>query len=121
MATAIMTELKRFTKPDEVRTFPNGRLELLHFGDGVIGKITLQPGWRWSKDVKPIAGTEWCEAPHFQYVISGRLHIVTSDKHEFDFKTGEVLSIGGGHDAWVVGREPFVAIDWAGMAEYAKQ
>ena len=77
MITTMMTELKKFTVPDEVRTFPNGRLELLHFGDHVIGKITLQPGWRWSKDVKPIAKTEWCEAPHFQYAISGRLHFVT--------------------------------------------
>ena len=76
----------------------------------LFAKIVLQPGWRWSKDVKPIAKTEWCEAPHFQYAISGRLHFVTSDKHEFDFKAGDVLCVGGGHDAWVVGNEPFVAM-----------
>lgn len=121
MLTTMMTELKKFAVPDEVRNFPNGRVELLHFGDHAIGKITLQPGWRWSKDVKPIAKTEWCEAPHFQYMLSGRLHFVTSDKHEFDFKAGEVLCVGGGHDAWVVGNEPFVAVDWTGMANYAKE
>ena len=121
MITAMAVELKKFSTPDEVRTFPKGRLELLHFGDHVIGKITLLPGWRWSKDVKPIAGTDWCEAPHFQYAISGHLHIVTSDKQEFDLRAGDVLNIPAGHDAWVVGNEPFVAIDWAGMVEYAKK
>ena len=121
MITTMVNEVKKFTAPDEVRTVPNGRVELLHFGDHVIAKIVLQPGWRWSKDVKPIAKTEWCEAPHFQYMISGRLHFVTSDKHEFDFKAGEVLCVGGGHDAWVVGNEPFVAIDWTGLADYAKK
>ena len=60
-------EWKDFAKPDEVRTFPHGRIELLHIGGGTVGRMTLEPGWRWSNDVKPIAGTEWCEAPHFQY------------------------------------------------------
>ena len=120
-STMAMTELRNFTAPDEVRSFEKGRLELLRFGDNVIGKIILQPGWRWSEHVKPVAGTEWCEAPHFQYVISGRLHMVTSDKHEYDLGPGDVIRIGGGHDAWVVGTEPCVAVDWAGMAEYAKK
>ncbi|MGD0999209.1 MAG: cupin domain-containing protein [Candidatus Brocadiia bacterium] len=121
MITTMVNEVKKFTAPDEVRTVPNGRVELLHFGDHVIAKIVLQPGWRWSKDVKPIAKTEWCEAPHFQYAISGRLHFLSSDKRSFDFAAGDVLCVGGGHDAWVVGNEPFVAVDWAGMAEYAKE
>lgn len=111
---------KTFAKPDEVRTFEKGQLELLHMGEDVVGRITLQPGWRWSRNVKPIAGTEWCEAPHYQYVISGRLHFLTSDGQEFDLGPGDCLHIGGGHDAWVVSSEPFVAVDWAGMAAYAK-
>jgi len=121
MSATMKTEMKNFTAADEVRTFPNGRLELLHIGGHVIGKVVLQPGWRWSQHVKPIAKTEWCEAPHFQYAISGRLHFTTSDGHEFDLRAGDVLCIGGGHDAWVVGNEPFVAVDWAGMAEYAQK
>jgi hypothetical protein len=121
MLTETMNQVKRFTAPDEVRGFRNGRVELLHFGDHVIAKAILLPGWRWSKDVKPISKTEWCEVSHFQYVISGHLHFVTSDKQEFDFKEGDVLRVGGGHDAWVVGHEPFVAVDWTGMADYAQK
>jgi hypothetical protein len=121
ITTIKATELKRFTAPDEVRTFPNGRVELLHFGEHDIAKITLLPGWRWSKDVKPTAKTEWCEMAHFQYAISGRLHFVSSDKRAFDFEAGDVLCVTGGHDAWVVGNEPFVAVDWLGMADYAKE
>lgn len=121
MVTPMTTERKSFMAPDEVRTFEKGRLELLHMGGHVIGKVTLQPGWRWSKHVKPLSKTEWCEAPHFQYVVSGCLHLVTSDKHEYDLKAGDVLSVSVGHDAWVVGNEPCVAVDWAGMAEYANR
>jgi len=121
MITALALESKRFSHPDEVRKFPKGRLDLLHFGESVIGRVTLQPGWRWSKDVKPIAKTKWCEAPHFQYAISGRLHFITSDGKEFEMKAGDVMSIPPGHDAWVIGNEAFVAIDWAGMAKYAKK
>ncbi len=119
-ATMMGMELRRFAKPDEVRNFEKGKVELLHMGEDVIGRITLQPGWRWSRCVKQIAGTDWCEAPHYQYVISGRLHFLTADGQEFDLGPGDCLHIGGGHDAWVVGDEPFVAIDWAGMGAYAK-
>jgi len=121
MIATMTTQVKSFTVADEVRTFPKGRLELLHIGDDVIGRITLEPGWRWSQHVKPIAKTEWCEAPHFQYIVSGRIHLVTSDKQEYDLKAGDVIRIPAGHDAWIVGNEPCVAVDWAGMAQYAKR
>jgi hypothetical protein len=81
-------EHKGFGSPDEVRPFEKGKAELLNMGGGVIGKLTLQPGWRWSEHVKPIAGTEWCEAPHFQYHVSGTLHIVMADGTEFDPRAG---------------------------------
>jgi hypothetical protein len=84
-------EWKDFAKPDEVRTFPHGRFELLHIGGGTVGRMTLDPGWRWSTDVKPIASTEWCEAPHFQYMISGRIHIKMKDGTEADL--GEVALV----------------------------
>lgn len=113
-------EHKNFSSPDEVRTFEKGKIELLHIGDGVVGKITLEPGWRWSEHVKPIAGTEWCEAPHFQYQVSGRIHVAMSDGTEFDVAPGMVSQLPSGHDAWVVGDEPAVMVDWAGARNYAK-
>jgi hypothetical protein len=113
-------EWKDFGKPDEVRTFPHGRIELLHIGGGTVGRMTLEPGWRWSTDVKPIAGTEWCEAPHFQYMISGRIHIKMKDGTEADLAAGTVHHLPAGHDAWVVGNEPVVAVDWFGATNYAR-
>src|SRR5512136_2806364 len=83
-------EHKRFGSPDEVRSFEKGKGEMLRVGGGVVGRLTLEPGWRWSKHVKPIAGTEWCEAPHFQYHLSGRIHIVMSDGAEFEVGPGEI-------------------------------
>src|SRR5208337_4605413 len=72
-------EHKNFSSPDETRTFGHGKAELIQIGGGTIGRLTLEPGWRWSQDVKPLAGTAWCEAPHFQYQVSGRLHVVMED------------------------------------------
>lgn len=83
-------------------------------------RITLQPGWRWSEHVKPAAGTEWCEAPHFQYVISGHLHAVMSDGAEMDAGPGDVNVLPPGHDGWVVGDEPVVAVDWGGAHVWGK-
>ena len=113
-------ETKTFKAPDETRTFEKGKVELLNMDGGVIGKLTFEPGWRWSKHVKPIAGTEWCEAPHFQYHVSGRLHILTSEGKEFEVGPGEVTTLPAGHDAWVVGNEPVILIDWSGAYQYAK-
>ena len=71
-----------FSKPDEVRPFGHGRAEILNTSEGAIGRLVLEPGWRWSQDVKPVAGTEWCEAPHFQYHASGTLHVRMADGSE---------------------------------------
>ena len=113
-------EHKDFGKPDEVRAFPNGRAEILNVEEGEVGRLTLEPGWRWSKDVKPIAGTEWCEAPHFQYHVAGVLHVQMSDGTEFDVGPGSITHLPAGHDAWVVGDEPAVLVDWHGVGHYAK-
>ena len=113
-------ECKKFSSPDETRTFPKGKVEVLNMGGGTVGKLTLEAGWRWSEHVKPIAGTEWCEAPHFQYIVSGRIAVKMSDGKEFEMGPGEVSALPSGHDAWVVGKEPVVAIDWAGAVNYAK-
>ena len=115
------TEHKSFTKPEEVRDFPNGRAEILQVGGAEVGRLVFQPGWRWSKDVKPLAKTASCEAPHFQYHGSGKLAIKLDDGREFVAGPGDVTSLPSGHDAWVVGNEPVVVIDWFGASQYAKR
>jgi len=111
-----------FEKPHEVREGTNWRLELLNLAGGAqVGRITVQPGWRWSQDVKPVAGTDLCMAPHQQYQLSGHMHIVMSDGTELDTGPGEIISLPPGHDAWVVGEEQVVAIDWQGASVWAAQ
>jgi hypothetical protein len=112
-------ELKRFEAPDEVREFANGRLELVTIGGVTIGRAVFEPGWRWATSVQPIAGTKSCEAPHFQYHVSGVLRVRMDNGQELDCRPGDVSLLPSGHDAWVVGDEPVVVVDFQGMAEYA--
>jgi hypothetical protein len=114
------TEHRDFAEPDEVRTFTLGRAEILKVGGAEIGRLVFQPGWRWSEHLKPIAGTELCEAPHFQYHVAGTLRIKMADGSEFDATPGQVTSLPAGHDAWVVGDQDVVIIDWYGASNYAK-
>lgn len=114
------TEHRRFDEPDETREFPNGVAEIVKIGSGEVGRLVLQPGWRWSNDVKPIAGTQSCEAPHFQYHVSGRVAILMDDGTELIAGPGDVTSLPSGHDAWVLGDEPAVMVDWYGATTYAK-
>lgn len=120
-STMQTTEHVTFGKQSETREFAHGKAEILNVGGADIGRLTLQPGWRWSNDVKPIAGTASCEAPHFQYHVSGRLGIRMDDGTEFIAEPGDVTSLPSGHDAWVVGDEPVVVVDWHGASQYAKQ
>jgi hypothetical protein len=113
------TEHRSFEQPHEVREFPNGRAEILTMGGVEIGRLVFQPGWRWSNDVKPIAGTDSCTAPHFQYHVSGRLAIHMDDGTEFVAGPGDATSLPSGHDAWVVGDEPVVTVDWFGASNCA--
>ena len=119
--SAPAAEQKNFTSPDETRTFERGQVDLLQIGGSEIGRLTLQPGWRWSQHVRPLAGTDLCEAPHFQFHVSGSLHVVMADGCEFDAVAGDVTALPQGHDAWVVGDEPVVLVDWWGASNYAKQ
>ena len=114
-------EDRNFGKADEVRVFPKGKLELLTIGGATIGRAILEPGWRWSTSVQPIAKTKSCEAPHFQYHVSGTLKVVMDDGTEFECKPGDVSVLPSGHDAWVVGNESVVIVDFQGMADYAKK
>ena len=121
MSESQQTEHRSFESPDETRPFNNGQAEILNVGGSAIGRLVLQPGWRWSNDVKPLAGTESCEAPHFQYHVSGQLAVKMDDGTEFIAKPGDITSLPSGHDAWVVGSEPVVVVDWYGASNYAKQ
>jgi hypothetical protein len=113
-------ELKSFGKPEEVRAFPKGRVDLLTIGGATVGRATFEPGWKWSTSVQPIAKTKSCEAPHFQYHVSGVLMVLMDDGTELECKPGDVSLLPSGHDAWVVGNEPAVIVDFQGMVDYAK-
>lgn len=113
-------EMKNVSSPDETRRFGHGQIEVVTIGGGMVGRATFQPGWKWSQDVKPIAGTELCEAPHFMYQISGRMKVVMKDGREFESGPGDVAVIPPGHDAWVIGNEPVVVVDWGGATNYAR-
>ncbi|MBM9503476.1 cupin domain-containing protein [Actinacidiphila acididurans] len=114
---------KSFGSPEEVRPFEGdtGELALVNLEAGPVGRATFQPGWKWSQHVKPIAGTDSCEAGHIVYFISGRMKIVMDDGEETEYGPGDFGIIPPGHDAWIVGDEPCVLIDWQGMADYAKR
>ena len=113
-------EKRSFDQPDEVRVFPKGKVQLIGIGGRMIGRATLEPGWKWSESLQPIVKTESCEAPHFQYHVSGTLMVVMKDGIRLECKAGDVSLLPVGHDAWVVGNEPVVIVDFQGMADYAK-
>jgi hypothetical protein len=113
-------EVRHFANPDEVRTFPKGRLELLKVGGATVARAIFEPGWRWAESVQPIAKTKSCVAPHFQYHISGVMRVKMDDGDEFDCGPGDVSRLPSGHDAWVIGNEQVVVVDFQGMADYAK-
>jgi hypothetical protein len=120
MTARQQTEHVSFASPDETRTFENGHAEIVKIGGAEIGRLVFKPGWRWSESLQHVAGTELCEAPHFQYHVAGTLRIRMADGTELDAKPGDVTSLPSGHDAWVVGDEDVVVIDWFGASEYAK-
>ncbi|MDX2699606.1 cupin domain-containing protein [Streptomyces ipomoeae] len=117
-----MLEIKTVDKPDERRDFPRGHLEAVHLSGLDFAVATFEPGWRWSESVAPIAGTESCQVHHNCYVLKGRLQIRMDDGGEGEVGPGDVFVCPPGHDAWVVGDEQCVVLDFAGpMAqEYAK-
>ncbi len=119
--TSKKAELKSLNKPDEVRAFPKGKVELVKIGGTMIGRAILEPGWRWSTSVQPLAKTKSCEASHFQYHLSGTLKVLMDDGTELECKAGDVSLLPIGHDAWVVGNEPVVVVDFQGMVDYAKK
>jgi hypothetical protein len=115
-------EAKGFASPDETRQFAGkGKIEIVKVGGLAVGKGTFEPGWRWSVNVKPIAGGESCQARHLGYLVAGRMRIVMNDGTEAEAGPGDAVSIEPGHDAWIVGDQACVFLDFgASVGQYAK-
>ena len=116
MTTVMKSQKKSFSTPDETRTPAKATMETVKFGDMAIIRMTCQPGWRWSESIKPLAGTDSCQATHFNYVVSGHLRTHMDDGSEFDIGPGDIAIIAPGHDAWVLGDEPVVMLDFQGAS-----
>lgn len=112
-------EIKNIATPDETRTFEKGRIEIVNVGKVTFAKVTFEPGWRWAECVKPLVGTDTCQTTHWGFGIAGRIHVLMDDGTEFETGAGDAVIIPPGHDAWVVGEEPYVSID-LDPADYAK-
>lgn len=112
-------ETKNLDSPDDVRTFSHGEMKVAHVAGATLGRAVFEPGWKWSNDVKPIVGTDSCQVAHTGYVLSGRMHVVMDDGTEGEARPGDFVVISPGHDAWIVGDEPCVMLDWSGSATYA--
>jgi hypothetical protein len=122
MTSAATCEVKHFEQPDETRQFAgHGQVALVELAGREVGRGVFEPGWRWSNDVKPIAGTDSCQFSHLGYCVSGRMRIHMDDGTEADVEPGTAFAIPPGHDAEVVGPEPCVLLDFGEIAGYAKR
>ena len=115
--TQLKSQTKNFNAPDETRTFPNTTMEFVKLEDMTIVKATWQPGYRWTEHMKPSIGSDTCQGTHLTYVISGRLRTRMDDGTEFDLGPGDVAITAPGHDAWVLGDEPCVVLDFGGASK----
>lgn len=113
-------EVNDFSRPDETRTPERTTVELVKLAGGEVGRYTFQPGWRWSDCIKPVAGTDSCQVEHVGYVVSGAIHVEQDDGSTGDVTAGSVYRISPGHDAWVIGDEPAVVVEFQGAATYAR-
>ena len=113
-------QTKSHDKPDEVRAPDKTRVEVVRLEGFTIGRFTLQPGWRWSQCIKPVVKTDTCQVAHVGYAVSGRLTLKMNDGSQMTIVPGMSYTIPAGHDAWVEGNEPFVAIEVMSAEIYAK-
>ena len=102
---------KSLDSPDETRDFGEGQMQIATVTDFKVARLLLQPGWKWSEHVKPLAQTDSCQVRHTGYVVSGQMKVVMDDRSEADLGPGDAYVIEPGHDAWIVGDEPFVGVD----------
>ena len=114
------SEIQNIASPHETRPFKaHGHMDVVTLGDFTIGRGTFEPGWRWSEDVKPIAGTESCQTHHTGVCVSGQMTVRFDSGEEMTVGPGDVVDLEPGHDAWVVGDEACIMFD-TGVAAYAK-
>ena len=113
-------EMRNFESPDETRTPEKTRVDVVRMGGATAARFTFEPGWRWSECVKPVVGTDSCQARHVGVIQHGRLHVVHEDGSEGEAGPGEAYVIEPGHDAWVVGDEQFVAFEFESAEQYAR-
>jgi len=118
--TVARVQTKPLTEPDEVRQMPRGKLEIFSVGEVVIGRTMWEPGWHWAEDVKPVAGTDLCQYHHVGVSISGTLGIRMEDGSTSEIGPGSTFDIPPGHDGWVVGDEPWISYDFAGMRAFGR-
>ncbi len=109
---------KSFTTPDQVRTFTTGRIEIVSLDEVAVGRFVFHPGWKWSKDVAPVAGTSSCQHRHVGYTISGSLEVCMDDGTKLVIGPGEAYEIPPGHDAWVVGDEAWDSVEFTSAHEF---
>ena len=114
------TVKKNFDSPEETRNVDKGKVEVLNLGGVQVMRATFEPGWKWSACVKPIVGTDSCQVSHLIYTIAGRMVVKMDDGSEIEIGPGDAASIPAGHDAWIVGDEAYVGIDFQGASHYAK-
>jgi hypothetical protein len=107
---------KTFDMPDEVRTPPKANVAIVDLNGNKVARLTLEPGWRWSESIKPIAGTDRCMVHHLGVLSSGIMHVVGADGMEAEIGPGTAYTIEPGHDAWVVGDEPVIAFEFDSSA-----
>ena len=108
---------RTFDEPDETRSMDKTTIELVGLAGGQLQRTTFEPGWRWSESVGPIAGTDRCQVDHIALVVTGRLHAHHDDGSDGEVTAGDLFRLAPGHDAWVVGDEPVVLIEFQGMRD----
>ena len=111
---------KRLDSPDETRPFGRGKVEIVNVGGVTVVRTHHEPGWKWTEDVKPLAKTDRCENQHVGYVVQGRLKVVGRDGSEGELNAGDAFVIPPGHDAWTVGNETVILVDFKGSPAGAK-
>lgn len=112
---------KHLSRPDEVRQMKGGRIDFFEIGDQIVGRASFDPGWRWSVNIKPVAGTEYCDFHHMGFSVSGRVHVQHRDGAEIEIGPQEFFEIPPQHDAWVVGDEPWVSVDWGSEVAFGRE
>ena len=112
--------LKNFDRPDEIRNFDKGKFEIVRLAGMTIGRATYEPGWKWSVDVSPLSGTDFCNVEHLGMVVSGSATVAFKDGEVHTMKKGDIFYVPPfPHDSWVIGDKEYVSFHFLGADDYA--